>query len=341
MERRIGPVLKGKRKANRRLIFGSDPGSVFFRDKGAMNPIISAPAADPWMIHHQGLYFFCESRNHQTIHVRKSSSIPGIGHDKGICVWAPPQHGPCSQNVWAPELHFLNGRWYIYFAADDGRNENHRMWVLESEGSDPQGIYHLRGSLETQGWAIDGTVLQQESGEMFYIWSGWPTAENGQQNLYIAPMANPWTLGAERSLLCVPDQPWEKMEMAICEGPQILRRNGKTFIIYSASGSWTEDYCLGMLVNLDGNLLNRESWTKKGPVFSKTADIWGVGHCSFVKSPCQSEDWILYHAKSSRDHGWMDRQVLAQPFRWDHDDHPNFGEPRRVAIPASREMQAA
>jgi len=61
------------------------------------------------------------------------------------------------KNVWAPELHLLNGKWYIYYAADDGQNANHRMWALESQTSDPQGPYIEHGCLETDGWAIDGT----------------------------------------------------------------------------------------------------------------------------------------------------------------------------------------
>src|SRR4051812_40136213 len=101
-----------------------------------MKPLISAPAADPWMIQHKGFYYFCESRNQTTLHVRKPRSILDIAHDEGVKVWTPPASGLNSKNVWAPELHHINGRWYIYYAADDGKNENHRMWVIESESDD-------------------------------------------------------------------------------------------------------------------------------------------------------------------------------------------------------------
>lgn len=41
-------------------------------------------------------------------------------------VWTAPQ-GDCmyNQEICAPEIHFINDRWYIYFAADDGSNYNH------------------------------------------------------------------------------------------------------------------------------------------------------------------------------------------------------------------------
>ncbi len=294
-----------------------------------INPIISAPAADPWMIYHEGFYYFCESRDHTTIHVRKSESIIDIGKDIGVKVWTPPPLGPNCKNVWAPELHFLNNKWFIYYAADDGINANHRMWVLESETADPQGNYLCRGMLDTGGWAIDGTLLVRDDGSLYLIWSGWPGKMDGQQNIYIAPMQNPFTICGERVLIAEPEHQWERIEMPICEGPQILKRNGKVFIVYSASASWTVDYCLGMLVNTDGKLLNPCSWKKvAAPVFAKNERIWGVGHCSFVKSPCQTEDWILYHAKSERKSGWLDRQVHAQRFRWNADGLPDFGTPQ-------------
>jgi GH43 family beta-xylosidase len=292
-----------------------------------IQPIIPAPAADPWMIHHEGIYYFCESRNHATIHVRKSKTIEEIGQDDGVKVWTPPVTGPNCHGVWAPELHFLDGRWYIYYAADDGHNENHRMWVLESETADPQGAYRCRGVVETGGWAIDGTLLRGNDARLYFVWSGWPGTTDGQQNIYIALMSNPWTACGERVLIAAPEHEWERVDMAICEGPQILRKDGKVFIVYSASGSWTVDYCLGLLVNSTEDFLNPGAWKKVGPVFQKNDHVWGVGHCSFVKSPCQSEDWILFHAKSLKEKGWLDRQVHAQRFTWTEDGLPHFGTP--------------
>ena len=292
-----------------------------------MNPIIPAPAADPWMIFHQGTYYFCESRNHTTIHVRKSKTILDIGKDDGVIVWTPPSKGPNCKGVWAPELHLINGRWYIYYAADDGNNENHRMWVLESESADPQGSYRCRGVLETGGWAIDGTLLSVEDGSLYFVWSGWPGKTDGQQNLYIAPMSNPYKISGARVLISAPEKDWERVEMPICEGPQILKNQERIFIIYSASASWTVDYCLGLLELEGSDVLNPTSWKKTGPVFKKNEHVWGVGHCSFVKSQCQSEDWILYHAKTAKVNGWVDRHIRAQRFRWTAEGLPEFGSP--------------
>ena len=118
------------------------------------------------MILHEGFYFYCESRENKRICIRKSRTIAEIGHDPGKCIWTAPDFGPNSHAVWAPELHRIGERWFVYFAADNGKNKYHRMWVLESEGSDPLGPYHCRGQLETEGWAIDGTVLRTEDAKL-------------------------------------------------------------------------------------------------------------------------------------------------------------------------------
>jgi GH43 family beta-xylosidase len=299
------------------------------------NPILPPHSADPWMILHEGFYYYCQSAHGDTgIRIRRSATIAGVAHDEGTVVWSAPLRGMNSRSIWAPELHFINGRWFIYYAADDGNNAHHRMWVLESEDADPLGPYICRGCLPTQGWAIDGTPLVLEDGRIFFLWSGWPGRRNGQQNLNIAPMSNAFTVCGPRVLICEPDQPWERVAMPICEGPQVLRNNGKTFVVYSASGSWTEDYCLGLLTNTDGDVLNPASWIKRStPVFQKTEHVWGLGHCSFVKSACQTQDWIIYHAKSSKKHGWEDRDVHAKQFDWTADGWPDFGAPTPRAKP--------
>ena len=294
---------------------------------GSINPILPAPAADPWVVQHGGIWFALLAEE-RTLQLRAAATLRELSLSEPKIIWRAPASGPFSRHIWAPEMHRIAGRWFIYLAADDGKNKNHRMWVLEAGGANPFGPWRCRGMMQTGGWAIDGTVLE-ENGHRFFLWSGWPGRKNEQQNLYISEMRNPWTLVGPRIALTQPTEPWERVALPLCEGPQILRRGKRTFVVYSASGSWTPDYCLGMLVNEDGNFLNPRSWTKCGPVFKGTEHVWGVGHCCFAQHP-HGADLIFYHAKTNRAHGWSDRNVRVQPFGWTDDGLPDFGDP--VAI---------
>src|SRR5262245_61375470 len=100
------------------------------------NPIIGS-GADPWVTVWEKKYDYCFTRNNRIV-VTSAEAIPDLAKGDATTVWRAPEKGPYSKNVWAPELHHLGSRWYIYFAADDGENANHRMYVLESDGNDPQ-----------------------------------------------------------------------------------------------------------------------------------------------------------------------------------------------------------
>lgn len=311
-----------------------------------VNPI--APGADPWVIKFGGYYYWCTSDRDLGVAVHRSCSLTSLG-EKSI-VWRSPEKGPYSRQVWAPELHRLDGRWYIYVAASNGRNETHRMIVLEGTSDDPTGEFRFKAELYTgddlrgrtrNRWAIDGTVLEHE-GRRYLLWSGWHD-ERDEQGLYIAPLANPWTLSAARVRLCANDDHlWERVGdssrgRGLNEGPQVLQRAGRVFVVYSCSGSWEPSYKLGMLeLSSGGDPLDPSAWRKHArPVFEQTTATFGVGHCSFVTSPDGAEDWIVYHAKVSREHGWQ-RILHAQPFTWDASGLPDFGVPLGATVELPR-----
>ena len=297
------------------------------------NPLMSG--ADPSVVYRDGFYYLVQSDG--DIWVTKSATLTGIGSGTRVKVWTRAPSGGLCCNVWAPEIMFINNRWYIYFAADDGNNANHRMYVLESTGSNPQGTYYAPRKIAppTDRWAIDGTVLQKDNGALYFVWSGWEGTTNVQQNLYIAPMSSPTTISADRRLISQPTNSWERIggPPYINEGPEVLKRNGKIFIVYSASGSWTDDYCLGMLTASNtADVLLATSWTKSaGCVFSKNTGAYGPGHNSFTTSPDGSEDWHLYHANTTSGTGWNGRTIRAQQITWNADGSPYFGRP----IPAN------
>ncbi|MGZ5567783.1 MAG: glycoside hydrolase family 43 protein, partial [Limisphaerales bacterium] len=271
-----------------------------------VNPVLS-DGADPWVIYENGYYYFTDTTG-GSVKISKATRLAGtngIGNAVLMSTFTPP--APYNKEVWAPELHLIQGTNYIYYAADDGTNANHRMFAAVQHGQTT--TFDFLGKVydaSTDRWAIDGTVLEADNGALYFIWSGWPGSVDGLQNLYIAPMSNPWTISGPRVLLSTPQRSWESW---IQEGPTALKRNGKVFLVYAANLSWTDNECLGMLVNSDGNFLNAASWTKQSqPVFktmtSTNGSVYGPGHCSLSQSLDGTEDWIFYHAAKTSGSGW-------------------------------------
>lgn len=165
--------------------------------------------ADPWVIRDGDSYYYCYSAGNG-VNVNKIESPDKITTDGGVKVYTAPKDTEYSHEYWAPELHKIGGRWYIYVAADDGDNYRHRMYVLGCTGENPTDKYEMLGKItdKTDKWAIDGTVLQY-NGECYFIWSGWEGDENVAQNIYIAHMSDPHTIDSDRVMLSCPDMEWE------------------------------------------------------------------------------------------------------------------------------------
>lgn len=324
------------------LLAGAMPAAIARAPEGRTiaNPV--APTGhDPWVIRKDGLYYYCYSAS-AGIWVNRAARIEEAVQFTGRRVWTPEKTGPASRHLWAPELHFLHGRWYIYFAADDGDNANHRIFVLAARTADPTGEYEFKGQLKLQPdkWAIDGSILHH-AGEFYFIWSGWQGDTDVQQDLFIARLSDPLTVATPRVLISSPEHPWEKHGRPLVnEGPTALYQQDKVFIVYSASGSWGNHYCLGLLTLTGRDPLQRSSWTKRpSPVFAGTPEVISPGHASFTKSPDGTEDWIIYHAAKHLNSGWS-RNVRMQPFTWAADGSPDFGVPigpgLRIPAPSER-----
>jgi GH43 family beta-xylosidase len=311
--------------------------SVAIESRTFTNPI--APGADPWVVFHEGFYYWCASEDDLGVAVYRSERLTARGEK--VVVWRAPSTGPHSREVWAPELHRLDGKWYIYVAASNGRNETHRMIVLEAVGEQPTSEFRFKAELytgdhldtgERNRWAIDGTILEQR-GQRYMVWSGWAD-ERDEQWLYIARMTNPWTIATNRVRLCANDDfAWERIDetmrtRGLNEAPQVLQRNGRIFVVYSASASWETTYKLGLLELMPGgDPMDPRAWRKhREPVFQATQRTWGPGHNCFVRSPDGTEDWIVFHAKLERTPNWK-RAIHLQRFTWDAHGRPEFGRP--------------
>lgn len=303
-----------------------------------VNPI--AEGADPYVIRHDGRYLWSQSDGDRGIALSRSDRINSLGERR--VVWRAPDDGGCSRQIWAPELHRLDGRWYIYFAASDGRNDRHRAYVLAAESDDPFGPYTVHGPLETGDavgapeWAIDMTVLEH-AGRRYALWSGWPDRRTRVQHLYIAPLSSPTTLGGLRVVISSPvDYDWERVrpesQVGLNEAPQVLSRDGRTFVLFSCGHALLPSYKLALLELVGDDPLDPRAWRKHPePLLVGTSDTVGVGHATCLPAD-GSQWWVAYHAKINRMSNFK-RVIHVQPMSWAADGTPVLGTPVRAGVP--------
>ncbi len=312
------------------------------------NPILPS-GPDPWVVFNKGYYYYTHTTGKNLV-LWKSKSVVDMKNAVRKVIWTPPAGTPYSKEIWAPEIHYIQKKWYMYFSADDGDNKNHRLYVLENSAQDPtEGEWVFKGQITdaSNKWAIDGSLFEHR-GKLYMIWSGWEGNENGTQHIYIARLKDPLTVESSRVKISSPEHPWERFgdlhhgatpnHLDVNEGPEILKHGSNLFLIYSASACWTDTYALGMLTaNADSDLLNPGSWKKTAsPVFKQSPEnsVYATGHNAFFKSPDGTQDWILYHANSLPGKGCgNERSPRAQPFTWRKDGTPDFAVPLATSIP--------
>ena len=304
------------------------------------NQLNAYGGADPWLQYYEGNYYLATTTWRSELIMFSAPTLAGLKTAVPVQIYAESDPSRCC-NMWAPEFHLLDGpngpRWYYYYSAGtSGTLDNQRTHVLESEGTDPMGPYQYVGRIFDSAndvWAIDGSILQIAD-NLYFLFSSW---DGPNQNLFIAPMSNPWTISGPRVLLAQPEYAWEQSGANVNEAPVALYNDEHIFVIYSASFCETPDYKLGMLTYLGGDPLSPAAWEKHPePVFERSDEngVFGPAHNGFFTSPDGSENWIVYHANDSADGGCDDgRTTRVQPFTWNADGTPDFGEPIGPAPP--------
>lgn len=266
-----------------------------------------------------------------------TSACPdSLGKTAPVTVWETNNSN--LQNIWSPELHKIGGKWYIYFEADNGNTDNHHIYVLENETSNPLSRqWELRGPIvvnDEWNYGIHPSTFAVGD-RQYLIWSGWEKRriDAETQCLFIAELENPWTLKSERVLISRPEYEWERQwinpdgscsayPIFVNENPEpYISPDGKRVIInYSASGIWTEYSSLGMLsASVSDDLLDPASWSKsEEPVFSASADpmFKSVSNISLIPSMDNNGTLMLYQYKNKSDSAPTTHSIMLKKIDW-------------------------
>lgn len=306
------------------------------RDSTFENPLLPNYGSDPWVTRRNGYYYFTRTTGSNNIILRKTKYMSELENSTQIEIWSSSDY----HTIWAPELHYINNVWYMYFSAVASGDDTHHTYLLQNTDSDPTSSnWTLKGKITDPSGkrAIDASVFEY-NGVYYMIWSGEDEDDNKMEDICIAKLSNPWTLEGDRVIISKPTYDWEKVGNATNEAPEaLLNPSGNLFLTYSASDC-TEayGYCLGLLsLKTRGNPLNPSDWSKSATAVlsaSSSARAYAPGHNGFFMSYDNTENWIIYHARSGADPNYSTNPRM-QKFTWNDDGTPYFGEPVPIYEP--------
>ncbi len=266
------------------------------------NPVSKSDWADPFMTYcaRTGYYYTLCTRGDR-VEIRRSRHAADIC-DGELCVVYRIDNKNVFGCVWAPEMHEApDGKFYIYtsgLTSPDSYIKN--LFVLRSKTSDPFDGFEFSGFLDNKTlFAIDPTVYTLPDKRQLVCYS---RVDEGMQVLEIAYLDAPNKRGEKHVRIAQAEYPWEMVPPYsdgnyIVEGAFFVENKGHLFIIYSANGCWSDDYCLGLLEYVGGDYVSKSAWVKHPePIFTKGMGAYGPGHASFFQSPDGKDIWCCYHA---------------------------------------------
>ncbi|KAI1858906.1 uncharacterized protein JN550_012365 [Neoarthrinium moseri] len=290
------------------------------------NPIRSSGGSDPFVVYTGG-YYYLMTTTWTDVEMARSTTVAGLKTAAKKVVYSTSTATRCC-NVWAPEIHYFDGTWYIYYTAGrsadlDGQN----VHVLKG-GATPWDTYTYAAQLTT-AWSIDASILRFNNYGNYLMTSCFNG--NTYQSICLQKLGSNYvSVTGPIYTISQPTQSWEKVSHPVNEGPAALYFGGKTYIAYSASYCWSASYCLGLLT-WDGstNPTSASAWTKSnGCVFSSANGNYGTGHNGFFQSPDGSQTWIVYHATSNSAGACDDSRYTNIQLLGAHSNGtPNFGSP--------------
>ncbi len=306
---------------------------------GTETEIFIADRADPYItLGKDGYYYFTASypmyghadkEGYDRVILRRAKTIEGLKDAEEKVIWDEKDSDTYYRFIWAPEMHYIGGKWYVYCAASSSSNN---VWdinchVLMCEGDDPyndpwveKGKFQAAegDTFSFTGFSLDMTYFEC-NGRSYVIWA----QNGGNSNLYMAEIdpAEPWKTITPNMLLTKPEYYWEKVSIPVNEGASVVIHDGKVIVAFSASATGPE-YCIGLMyADVNADLLDISSWTKMDKPALTSEDLideYGPGHNSFTVDE-EGNTIFVYHSRSKECYegkcGYGNEDPLYDPCR--------------------------
>lgn len=279
--------------------------------------------ADPHIIKgDDGYYYFTASypmvggkdpNGYDRVILRRATTIEGLASAEEVVIWNEKDSDISFRYVWAPEIHNINGTWYILFTTSKERNN---VWGIRpimiacNQGDkDPinpanwEKIGHYCVPVEGDNVAFSGFSLDmtyfENNGKHYVAWAEKPNTSN----ILIASVDadEPWRMTSKSVLLSKPEFAWEwKGSIWVNEGPAVIKNDDMIYLAFSAA-SVDESYCMSILsINKNNDLLDVSKWTKTPYPLLASTDLVkqvGPGHNSFTVDQ-YGNPLLVFHSRT-------------------------------------------
>jgi GH43 family beta-xylosidase len=295
-------------------------------------PLVYGYQADPMMFTWNGSYYLYVNEQLQYNRLRRTHSLAGIASAADEII-SSGVVGVGTATSCGYMLHW-NSLWYQYCA--DGRGS----LVLVSSADDPMSTYTLAGYIDGPSGFTGYSEWPIVVGSQIYMLFTNDATSTTLHSIWAAKFSNPYTRTGTWNIIATPNSgsgSWECGDSrCIDEGGSAVVHGSKAFLLFSAGGYESPDYCVGMLTaSTSSDLTQQSSWTKSsGCVISRNnaASVYGPGSALWFKSLDGTQDWIVYHVKTSTNNQYNgdDRKLELMHITWDSGGNPIFASPHAM-----------
>ena len=322
------------------------------------NPI--AGYADPSIVLHGGYYYYTYAstyKNGMGLWMAKAANLCDIGKVEPVLIWSQTLSGEGKEMtaLWAPQLYFMDGRWYVYAAAqtsaDTATGQDLRYpYVWVGQPDDPMGEYEYFGCMEnidTDVYTYLSPRVISHGGKWYMFMSGFYTKNDTSphtQRMRVCELESPTKMASKQIVISSPEYDYEA---GIMEGPYpFYAPNGTLYLIFAAGHTRTDLYCTGIM-RFNGtdsdSLLDASKWEKFAePLQYTNYDnfVYSPGAMVVTTSPDGSKYYGVYHAKEYHYSAYTMRRMYMQEITFDENGFPKMDDPQPTSTVFTIEMNS-
>ncbi|MDR1722535.1 MAG: glycoside hydrolase family 43 protein [Tannerella sp.] len=243
---------------------------------------------DPFILLYDGMYYAYGTSSDNGILVYTSEDLE---------TWKIPENNLAlnkddvwaDQWYWAPEVYHINGKFYMYYSADEH--------ICVAVADNPLGPFRqdVRKPMIADEKCIDNSLFIDDDGKAYLYFDRF----NDGLNIWVAELEDNLTeIKPETMQACIHvSQEWEEVWPRVNEGSFVIKHNGVYYMTYSANSYESPFYGIGVATATSPF----GPWKKyeNNPIYQNVGELVGIGHSAMFTD----KDGILhivFHSHNSK-----------------------------------------